>query len=359
MSKTIFFQKTKILILVATAGLVFAPFFSALAGFDRNLSLGDSGADVRELQELLNSDSRTKVASFGPGSSGEETTFFGSLTHDAVIRFQELYASEILRPISLLRGTGFVGLLTRGKLNQLNRTSAEILPRQSEEEVTNTKSELSAGSSLTDEEIVQKNIRETSFIVNLVLEEGQKQGLSQNELSQIEREIKSTIATTTDLAALFRSEIEKGLSIDKNFNDLLRDTQDKVRRLSQTNFPDESLSVMDFFQKAVFDFSLFGKQAQAQTFLHFGGRVVGIPCTCTGGAVWKVGVTPPSPAIADYIIGTQASLWYNFATVQGVHSVGKILTGPQICWMTATPCVLIPGEGVITPIVGTSLSPGI
>jgi hypothetical protein len=47
------------------------------------------------------------------------TGYFGSLTKAAVIRFQEKYFSEILAPISVSSGTGFVGNLTRNKINQL------------------------------------------------------------------------------------------------------------------------------------------------------------------------------------------------------------------------------------------------
>lgn len=47
------------------------------------------------------------------------TGIFGSLTKAAVIRFQEKYRSEILTPVGLERGTGFVGEKTRNKINQL------------------------------------------------------------------------------------------------------------------------------------------------------------------------------------------------------------------------------------------------
>ncbi len=44
---------------------------------------------------------------------------FWSKTQLAVIRFQEKYASEILVPMGLEKGTGYVGLKTREKINQI------------------------------------------------------------------------------------------------------------------------------------------------------------------------------------------------------------------------------------------------
>lgn len=88
-----------------------------------NLFFGSSGAQVLALQQTLNKDPDTRVASAGLGSPGNETTYFGSLTKSAVARFQEKYYSEILAPAGLTEGSGYVGLYTRTKLNALSATT--------------------------------------------------------------------------------------------------------------------------------------------------------------------------------------------------------------------------------------------
>ena len=77
----------------------------------RNLTAGNSGDDIKSLQELLLKE--------GVYQEGLITGFFGNLTKQAVIRFQEKYADEILAPNGLTSGTGFVGPSTRAKINQL------------------------------------------------------------------------------------------------------------------------------------------------------------------------------------------------------------------------------------------------
>lgn len=100
------------------------PFVSAENGsesffFNKNLKVGDVNEDVRNLQKILNKNTETQVSPFGAGSSGSESDFFGQSTKNAVMKFQELHASEILRPFGLKSGTGFVGAATRLKLNSL------------------------------------------------------------------------------------------------------------------------------------------------------------------------------------------------------------------------------------------------
>lgn len=89
-----------------TAPAFIPPTFSFL----NDLKIGDNSQDVRQLQIFLNSDANTRISDSGVGSKGQESTYFGQLTRNALMRFQ-------LR--NGLNATGFVGPATRAKLNQL------------------------------------------------------------------------------------------------------------------------------------------------------------------------------------------------------------------------------------------------
>ncbi len=87
--------------------------------FMRNLKRGATGVDVQELQKYLNRNGFT-ITPTGGGSPGHETTLFGSLTFQALIRFQEFYKNEILIPAGVPsgKGTGFLGPFTRSIMNR-------------------------------------------------------------------------------------------------------------------------------------------------------------------------------------------------------------------------------------------------
>ncbi|MGC9968873.1 MAG: putative Ig domain-containing protein [Minisyncoccia bacterium] len=87
--------------------------------FTKNLSLGMNDSQVKYLQQVLNYSNLTQVAASGIGSPGNESTYFGFATKKAVIIFQNIFADEILKPIGLTSGNGYVGASTRAQLNTL------------------------------------------------------------------------------------------------------------------------------------------------------------------------------------------------------------------------------------------------
>jgi len=114
--------KTFSLQLILTSIFAFAlmlvmPAFTqaATCTFDRNLDLGDIGADVQCLQQFLNN-SGFPIATSGLGSTGLETTKYGSLTKLAVARWQ---AAQGISPAS-----GFWGPATRAVYANLDSGSA-------------------------------------------------------------------------------------------------------------------------------------------------------------------------------------------------------------------------------------------
>lgn len=77
--------------------------------FLQNLKLGDNNDDVKRLQVFLNNHGFS-IALSGPGSPGNETSYFGLLTQKALIRFQ---TANNISP------TGFFGPITRTLVNSM------------------------------------------------------------------------------------------------------------------------------------------------------------------------------------------------------------------------------------------------
>lgn len=85
-----------------------------LTSFDRDLSYGMvRSEEVKALQLFL------AIQEPEAYPEGLVTGNFYRLTRQAIIRFQEKYAEEVLRPAGLNAGTGYVGPRTRAKLNEL------------------------------------------------------------------------------------------------------------------------------------------------------------------------------------------------------------------------------------------------
>ena len=97
---------------MALAGVPAAPAAGATAkcAFTRSLTVGARGDDVMCLQQYLNS-AGYQIAASGPGSPGNETTYFGSLTKAAVAKWQ---AAMGVSP-----AVGYFGPISRAKYDSV------------------------------------------------------------------------------------------------------------------------------------------------------------------------------------------------------------------------------------------------
>lgn len=91
---------------------------SAAYTFNTDLTIGSAGADVVNLQKVLNMSPDTAVASSGAGSPGMETSYFGDLTRAAVMKFQTKYG---IMPVA-----GYVGSITRAALHKIMSEQAYL-----------------------------------------------------------------------------------------------------------------------------------------------------------------------------------------------------------------------------------------
>ena len=116
----------KTAVITAIAGVVLGASFAAAQvtttsscyQFERNLRVGNTGADVKALQQTLNANGFTVAAAGHAGSAGMETTYFGNATKNALIKWQEANAATTLAPWGLTSGTGFFGATSRAEMNK-------------------------------------------------------------------------------------------------------------------------------------------------------------------------------------------------------------------------------------------------
>ncbi|MEI6420015.1 MAG: hypothetical protein WCO30_00130 [bacterium] len=90
--------------------------------FTRNLFVGvQDGNDIVVLKKLMNFDSATRLTNVdGSLYIGTSSPKYDAVTKASIVRFQEKYAPEILWPLNLSSGTGYVGSSTRAKLNKMD-----------------------------------------------------------------------------------------------------------------------------------------------------------------------------------------------------------------------------------------------
>jgi len=386
-----FLNLVLVVIGVATA---FSPSNIFAFTFNNFMKVGDRGNQVYELQKFLNTDSDTKLANFGPGSPGNETYYFGTITKDAVIRFQEKYKSEVLTPIGLFYGTGFAGEMTIKKLNKISNSNISAEPGVVE---TQTKSPVSLpslpvtisplennlmnnpinsvggsgfqGNNTPSKPITSKpeyvkipvqnsdiplelpltwdpsageanpNLEDFDKTLSTVRKVGGEQGLLADEIRKVEDVLTAEVATTTNLKALFVKE-----SIEANSLSVLpKQSFDNLFSNDKKSFTDKIASVF---------LDILFPKADAIT-SNFGGRIVTpILCTCSGN--WLMTIIPYGigPALLTHYVGAQAYL--NFNVPFAMYVIGKYSSAGAPCLMYAgVTCVTIPSQGMTTPFMGS------
>lgn len=321
--------------LVISCGINVKALESSAGTFTANLFLGAEDAQVAVLQRVLNRDQDTRVANTGPGSPGNETSYFGSLTKAAVVRFQEKYADEVLAPAGLARGSGYVGFYTRVKLNILSAPTSSVgspvpvvLSPATPSPVTIPNSLASTTATATSQNPNLKNIDKFFDALDKV---GYKQGLSSTTIAILKEEAIRRVSTTTDLRAAFL-EIVQGKSHQSVQDGSFMDT------------------VLTFVGQALGNI-FRPERAQAAVGAPFGGALLyAFPCN---GGVWNLTIEPLPPffpILLSYVSGSQAFLSYNTPLTSWL--LGEYEPVPMAyCWIGEVP---YPSEGMITPMIGSS-----
>jgi hypothetical protein len=105
---------------ISTTGIPAVTQLAPIVALNKTFKARSVDPQVKVLQMALNRLGFT-VASTGPGSAGNETAVFGPLTQQAVMKFQNTYAEEILKPRGLNKPTGVFGASSLSVLQRLLR----------------------------------------------------------------------------------------------------------------------------------------------------------------------------------------------------------------------------------------------
>lgn len=320
--------------------------------FTTNMSLGSTGVQVLELQQILNKDIDTRLSSNGPGSPGNETNYFGHITKSAVVRFQEKYRNKVLTPVNLTLGNGYVGFYTRKKLNTLSQTLSQTTNTLSQikrkgtqpksQSLTNTaknpvKNNVEQNPIAIPRQITQSqnpNMVNSDRLFSAIEKSARAKHLSSAKIAKIETQVRKDLATTTDLRATFLKLVQRNsrqVTIEKSVFS-------------------SALSTIEQALGMVFT----PKKARASIGVPFGGPLLSaFWCTCSKTWLIAIGPLPPTYVeLLDYLEGSQAFLSYNIPATNWL--LGSY-SGGNVCFIKLPKkCLQIPSEGVITPIVGSS-----
>jgi len=321
--------------------------------FTSNLSRGMTGLEVKRLQQALNQTLTIPVAATGSGSIGQETTYYGPATANAVSRFQELYAEEVLVPNDLQQGTGYFGNSTRTKLNNLlAQRNDSNLNDVAKSQQFDSYVDSSQDTLQSNEKDIEDEITELENKINL-----DKWDLTEREKRQVAMSVPEEIR-----GEYFPEYVDggSGESGGERTNPLL-EQQEYQRRLQQQSsavdklrgialsFVTDPLERLHYSLKKIFPVP---ETAHAQLSLVFGGRIAAVfPCTCNPPAIHFT-VIGARPASTVYFPGvTQKSP--PWPPVPGAGTLGNY-TPFGICLVGVPPaCAPTPAFGTAI-IMGTS-----
>ena len=344
-------NNTKAIFLTVTTlcfifGMIFfnKTIFAASFTFTRNLQLGSVGEDVRELQKILNSDISSRIRETGPGSPGQETTYFGTLTRAAVIRFQEKYKNDILTPNGLFAGTGFVGKSTMGVLNKLDgvtsgsnaMTVSDVIKstmsnNQSADTFPSTNPPQQPSASLSNLSPNNPNTKNINLVLDAIDRIGQKKGISADKLSLAKQVVIAEAATSTDLKQQFLDVLKT--TVAKNEKKPKGVWSSLIRQANNILFP---------------------KRAMAISGTPFGGALL-FSMYCSESENYWITVQPLPPTFATlltYELGTQIYLSENIPYT--TELLGFYTAGAPCIQGECPYCVEMPDEGMISPEVGSN-----
>lgn len=305
------------------------------------LRVGSKGAEVQCLQG--------KVGVIADGS-------FGPLTKIAVKAFQSSKG---------LVADGIVGRLTRAALNGAMASSANypagcastmgysvttgakcdgslnLVPPNppidnSGSVAHSVKPEPISGKNNTS--ITNPNLANLDQFIATVVKVGRKNGKSEQELQIIAGSLKQTV-------------INSDIEYNKKFRELLI-SESKL----SANFETHSfLFVFDKIISKTFSFlGITPSIAHAVAGIPFGGALI-FPFFCAENASWMITISPLPPTFVElltYYPGTQGFASYNIPFTSWLLGTYVI---PGICVIPAGPVpIIIPTEGTITPMVGSS-----
>jgi hypothetical protein len=239
---------------------------------------------------------------------------FGPLTKAAVMAFQSSKG---------LVADGIVGILTRAALNGV---------------VTNNivKNSENVDKIQPPTPKINSNLANLDKFIAKVVEINRKNGSSEKDLQLMADTLRETI-------------INSDIDYKKEFEELLTN-ESKLSIFSKK----PSLSIFDkALSKTLSFLGITPSMAQASAGIPFGGALL-YAFFCPYNASWMITIEPLPPtfvALLTYYPGTQGFASYNIPFTSWL--LGSYVTS-GICMIPGKPVVVIPTEGTITPMVGSS-----